>query len=137
MARQSGKTAPAGGLPPGALNSDTAWPKGQERVIATLSVYDLGGRFGWAVKTLPINARTNRAYGMTVESGRVVTMGNPGTRIVTLYITEKRKAALQKYIDLHAAGQQDAGAIRDRIGSRRAEGQIRRARGEYSWHWSY
>lgn len=135
---QPQKPAP---LPEGILESDTKYPKydPKNRVIETIRLYDLGGRFGWCIATLPINPRTNRTYGFRVQEGGrsdVVTMGNPQTRIVTLYVTQKRQKALQPYLDMYRAGIEQAGAIRDRIGSRRAEGQVRRARGERSWLWS-
>ena len=127
-------------LPEGILESDTKYPKydPKNRVVETIRLYDLGGRFGWCIATLPINPRTNRTYGFRVEEGGrsdVVTMGNPNTRIVTLYVTQKRQKALQPYLDMYQVGMEQAGAIRDRIGSRRAQGQRERAAGKYSWRW--
>lgn len=127
-------------LPEGILESDTKYPEYDEknRVIETLRFYDLGGRFGWCIATLDINPRTNRTYGFRVEEGgrsNVVTMGNQNTRIVTVYVTQKRQKALQPYLDMYRVGMESAGAIRDRIGSRRAQGQLERAAGKHSWRW--
>lgn len=92
------------------------------------------GRIGWVVATLSINARTNRTYAVDLE-GSVFTVGNPASRVVTVHVKESRAKALTPWIEAHKKGLEIAGNVRDRIGSRRAEGQEKRARGLSSWRW--
>lgn len=108
-----------------------------------LTFYETAG-FGWCLATLNIsssrrgNRTTDRTYAARVKDGASVRVGaGPHvTRTITVYIREGRKAALQKYIDMFTAGQVEANTIRDRISSRRAEGALRRGRGENSWYWN-
>jgi hypothetical protein len=132
-------------LPPGVKLSDTQYPKWSEKkpdnVIATLTFYKTE-RLGWIVTTLGIaRARrpgtADRSYAVTLD-GNVCRAGS-GPHVlaeVTVYVRASRKVALQKFLDLHEQGLAAAGTIRDRIGSRRAEGQLRRARGETFWRWN-
>jgi hypothetical protein len=94
-------------------------------------------RFGWIVKTLPINARTGRSYGMTLDGSVVTCGGRPDDyeKTIRIVVTDKNQARLAKWVEAKAKGMGTAGDIRDRIGSRRAQGQEMRAQGRRSWRW--
>lgn len=132
-------------LPFGLKAADLAYPKRPKKydwrkeqpfdVLHTLTLYETE-RFGWVVTTLHIrNAGSRsmrgaqpRTYGVD-ERGQVVTVGlGPHVkRTITVYVTRARAAALQKLVDLHERGLADAGSIRDRISTRRAQGAMRRS----------
>ncbi|SHG89211.1 hypothetical protein [Bradyrhizobium erythrophlei] len=136
-------TKPA--LPFGLKETDTAYPKHPKKydwrkpqpfdVLHTLTLYETE-RFGWVVTTLHIRNpgsrhRTGaqaRTYGVNAE-GQVVTVGlGPHVkRTLTVYVTRARADALKTLTDLHERGLADAGSIRDRISSRRAQGAMRRS----------
>ena len=136
MARGKQKvTAEQTALPEGVTNSDLVYPKwdSKEKVIYHLTFIP-SGRFGWAVQTLWINQRQNRSYAATLD-GKIITAGNQGVKLLHVYVRESRVKHFQKWLDAHQKGLQDAGDIRNRIGSRRAEGQLKRAQGLSSWRW--
>lgn len=137
MARKQ-VTAEKTDLPKGVKATDTQYPKYNEkkpdRYIDELR-FLYSDRFGWVVQTLSINARQNRSYG-TPLSGEIVTCGNASSKIISVYVTESRQAHLKEWIDAKAKGMESAGNVRDRIGSRRAEGQVKRSQGLSSWMWS-
>jgi hypothetical protein len=97
--------------------------------------------FGWCIPTLLIGrargAQTDRTYAISVTSKQAVRIGKGPhvTRTVIVYVTAKRLKALQPFLDLRAQGAARAGEIRDRISSRRAQGQEMRAQGRRSWRW--
>lgn len=98
---------------------------------------------GWVLTTLQISrARgrqaTDRYYGIRCDNEQVVRVGKGPhvTKEVTVYLSPVNFERLKKYIVLFQKGAGRAGTIRDRISSRRAEGQERRANGERSWLWS-
>jgi hypothetical protein len=125
-------TAKQSSFPVGVTEADKKYPK--KGYIGSMEFLQ-SNRFGWCVKTLPINGR-GRSYGMSAE-GTVVTMGGrPDDQPLYIYIHEGNQARLQKWIDLKAKGVGTAGDIRDRIGSRRAQGQVMRAQGRSSWRWN-
>jgi hypothetical protein len=100
-------------------------------------------RFGWCIPTLLIGrARransTDRTYAVTVEGGQVVRVGRGPhvTATHVVHVTNARHAALKSFLTLREKGQGDAGQIRDRISSRRAQGQLMRAEGRSSWRWN-
>lgn len=125
-------------FPEGVVKADTQYPKWREnnpvKVVETLT-FIRSERFGWVVTTLAINARQNRYYAATLD-GETCTVGNPKSQLLTVYVKESRATQLSEWIKASKAGEERAGEIRDRIGSRRAEGQERRARGETYWRWS-
>jgi hypothetical protein len=91
-------------------------------------------RFGWCIPTLRIGGHrrglaTERTYGVAVKDGGVVTMGRgPHVQaVVTVYVRKSRLRALQALLSLRDKGAGDAGAIRDRISTRRARGVLRRS----------
>jgi hypothetical protein len=144
MAKKATKTVQA--LPPGVLASDLKYPswKSMERVVETLTFYQVARRTGaldWVITTLHIaKARRagtmDRSYGIYLD-GSVCRVGK-GPHVkqaITVYVKQSRLAKLQKYLDLHVQGQEAAGQIRDRIGTRRAQGQLERAAGNTWWRW--
>jgi hypothetical protein len=96
--------------------------------------------FGWAITTLGIRnakpGRTARTYAVTLD-GKCCRVGSgPHVKAtVTVYLSKSNLSRLQKYVDLHLKGQEQAGIVRDRISTRRAQGQINRANGLSSWRW--
>lgn len=99
-------------------------------------------RFGWCIPTLLIGRAgrsgqsTDRTYAVTLHGDPVrIGKGPHVTATVTVYVTTKRLPALQRFLDLRREGAGKAGVIRDRISSRRAQGQLERADGNRSWRW--
>ena len=90
----------------------------------------------WVICTLPISGK-GRTYGQVIATGAGVRVGaGPHVKAtVTLYFTADNVERLKPIIDLYRKGLIEANVIRDRISSRRAEGNLRRARGEISWRW--
>lgn len=138
-------------LPPGITADDLTFPKmgdaisyseGKELGVPperSLRLYYAKG-FGWAICTLLIGSsrsQPDRYYAITLE-GKTCRLGKGPhvTQEVTVYVKKSNVERLKKYIDLYNDGLSRAGQIRDRISSRRAEGQERRARGEHSWMWN-
>lgn len=97
--------------------------------------------FGWCLMTLDISkgkrGNADRSYGVVVADGKVCRCGN-GPHVlkeVVVYLTPDNLERLKVYIDLWRKGMADAGTIRDRISTRRAQGQQHRAAGRNSWMW--
>lgn len=96
---------------------------------------------GWCIATLPIagsvRGQPPRTYAIRVDDGSTVRIGQGPhvTRTVTVYIRASRAEALKKFTDLYASGAVRSNEIRDRISSRRAQGQEMRAQGRHSWRW--
>jgi hypothetical protein len=104
--------------------------------------------FGWCIPTLQISSggprrrsagvTQPRTYAVIVETGKVCRVG-AGPHVLetaTVYVRPKTLKALQPYLDLRTKGAADAGQVRDRISSRRAQGQLERAAGNTYWRWS-
>ena len=100
---------------------------------------------GWVLTTLHISNPSRRqasgtparTYGIGVADSKVYTVGR-GPHVekeVTVYLDSTNIDRLQRYADLWVKGMEDASAIRDRISSRRAQGQLHRAAGESHWRW--
>jgi len=128
-------------LPADIVASDLKWPKYEpgKRVVATLT-FDEVTSFGWCIRTLGIRRsrradRTDRTYAVRVSDGSTVRIGiGPHVlRTITVYVTEDRADALAKYTAMHNAGDVRANEIRDRISTRRAQGQLRRAAWDRPW----
>lgn len=76
-----------------------------------------------------------RTYAVGLSDGKVYTTGGGPRETVRVLVKADNLGRLQKYLDLYAKGMEDAQAIRDRISSRRAQGQLYRAQGRSSWMW--
>lgn len=109
--------------------------KDEGHLVDTL-VFLHSDRIGWVVGTLWINQRQNRTYATDIN-GKIYTCGNPSTNILYAHVTEKRAKdpKVAKWLEAKRKGLEGAGNIRDRIGSRRAQGQVMRAEGRTSWMW--
>jgi hypothetical protein len=96
-----------------------------------------GSKPEWVIATLAIGGK-GRTYGIRISTGTVCRVGaGPHVKAtVTVHVRVSRAKALQKYTDLRLKGATEANQIRDRISSRRAEGQVMRAQGRHSWTWS-
>jgi hypothetical protein len=133
-------------LPEGINKSDLKFPAWNGKNKLAYSVANAGrlnfhyvAKRGWVIATLPISAAkrgsglTDRTYAVQVEEQAtgehsIVTVGK-GPHVlstITVYITEKRLAKLQKFVDIYTEGLGDAGSIRDRISTRRAQTVLRR-----------
>ncbi|WP_166297120.1 hypothetical protein [Bradyrhizobium sp. 2S1] len=135
-------TAAPANLPLGLKAADLAYPKRPKKydwrkpqpfdVLHTFTLYETE-RLGWIITTLHIRNPGSRhrsdaqarTYGVTAE-GQVVRVGlGPHVkRTLTVYVTRARAEALQKLVDLHERGLADAGSIRDRISTRRAQPRL-------------
>ena len=131
-------------LPFGLKESDLKWPKRprdykwgkphQTDVLHSIVLYETQ-RFGWIVTTLLIrnpgrHSRSDaqaRTYGVD-KDGKVVRVGlGPHVlRTIEVHVTRGRAEALKTLSDLYVKGLADAGSIRDRISSRRAQTNLRR-----------
>lgn len=100
---------------------------------------------GWVVCTLHIsnpsrNQRNRgntaaRFYSMGLKDGKVWRVGL-GPHVLgerRVYLTEDNWERLQPLVDLYLKGMGDAGQIRDRISSRRAQGTLRRGGGVWGF----
>lgn len=105
------------------------------------------GELGWVLTTLLIGhagsraraagCATDRSYGIGVADGKVYRVGRGPhvTDEVEVHVSEDNVERLGKYLELWRRGMADAGAVRDRISSRRAQGQLYRQQGRTSWTW--
>jgi len=96
--------------------------------------------FGWCIPTLFIGkgqrGSPDRTYAITLDNKPVrIGRGPHVLKTVIVYVRSKRLPALQKFLDLRQEGAAKAGTIRDRISSRRAQGQVERAAGRSHWRW--
>jgi hypothetical protein len=132
-------------LPGDIIESDTVYPKytrnNPHPVVAQFTM-DYTKQFGWCIRTLGIRrarraGRTDRTYAIRVDTKSPVRIGaGPHVlRTVTVYVTQKRQPKLQRFLDMQTLGEEQAGTIRDRISSRRAQGALMRAEGRRSWRW--
>jgi hypothetical protein len=98
-------------------------------------------QMGWCIPTLLIAkasraSTTDRTYATTLDGKQVrIGKGPHVKRVVTVYVRESRLKELQHYLDLQRAGAEVSNQIRDRISSRRAQGQVERQKGKSSWRW--
>ncbi len=143
-------------LPPDVTEADLThdytqalpWGSFPEGTTSYLTFYQVGGNAarsalrGWVLCTLNLGGKgragqAERTYGIEVATEKVCRVGR-GPHVlqtVTVYLSKANIARLQKYVDLHQKGLADAGQIRDRISTRRAQGQIHRANGRTHWSW--
>jgi len=144
-------TTKAPALPHGIVAADLKYPKhdagdGLVRSSYERSTFDIWytERMGWVIPTLRIsngNAYGERTYAVAigksaerarddVERGAVVRVG-AGPHVLakhTVYIRQSRADALTPFIELRDAGAGDAGEVRDRISTRRAQSALIRSR---------
>lgn len=137
-------------LPSGILASDIKHPGYSNAACNSVSKVPYDDRtfdlwyvksFGWVIPTLLISSgrrsnTTDRTYATTLD-GKPVRVGR-GPHVLethTVWVRNARLKSLQKFLDLRKSGQATAGQIRDRISSRRAQGQMMRAEGRSSWRW--
>lgn len=151
--RQTIKASECSELPTGVKQSDLTqakWDTNERIKFADLQAMGLESDsltfyltegFGWVLLTLHISkarraASTDRSYAITLD-GKLCRVGKGPhvKKVLTVYLKSNNVERLSKLIELHKQGQGDAGVVRDRISSRRAEGQLRRQRGESSWRW--
>ena len=96
---------------------------------------------GWVLPTLLIS-RSNRGnadryYAVGVGDKRTYRVGKGPhvLHVVTIHGCKRNAKVVAKYIELKREGMAAACTIRDRISSRRAEGELHRAAGHRSWRW--
>lgn len=143
------------GLPPDVVEADLSydsshrldWKELPEGTTYHLTFYQVGGegarskQLRWVLCTLNISGKgkgqTERYYGIEVETQQVCRVGRGPhvVKVVTVYLSKKNLKRLQRYVDLHQSGLAQAGSIRDRISTRRAIGQQKRAEGRTTWWW--
>lgn len=135
-------------LPPDIIKADLAYPKDGIDWLAgnngRLTFYQVEGRRGlyWCIATLPIGSSRNRKYAPRTYAiglnGAICTVGGgPHVKqVVSIYLAKARVSKLRKYIELYETGMGNAGQIRDRISSRRAQGQMERMAGRTHWTWN-
>lgn len=152
-------------LPPNILESDTTYPEWSNRYTVghleslgltsihewqgQMTFYQITGRTGtrWVLLSLHISnpsrgqrqrgVTTARSYGIGVDDKKIYTVGTgPHVKAtVTVYLNASNVERLRPYVELWLKGLEDASAIRDRISSRRAQGQLHRAAGKSFWNW--
>jgi len=139
-------------LPTGIKESDLKSPsyKSKDKIAyevadhGTITLYDCAG-FGWVIVTLLIGSGGSRLrgfapryYGIRVSDGAAVRVGKGPhvARAVRVYIRQSRVKALDHFIQLYNSGLMNAHTTRDRISSRRYQGQMERAAGRHSWRWN-
>lgn len=115
-----------------------------ESLPDVLTFYLVPGCGGWVLTTLHISkagkrspGTPDRTYGIGLKDGKVYTVGRGPhvTQVVEVYLRRDNYERLTKYVELWKKGMADAGGIRDRISSRRAQGQQHRAAGRTHWRW--
>lgn len=154
------KKQPTRLLPPDVTEADTKYPKTPEydtpeyKILREVTRGEHGGVLTfyhvpagrkapeWVLTTLRIGGAgrrgtTERYYGIGVADGKVYTVGRGPhvTNVVTVYLSHLNVERLRTYAELWEKGMADAQAIRDRIGTRRAQGQLHRQQGHQSWYW--
>lgn len=131
--KTAGESLPYARLKELGLDYDTGW-------TGELTFYKTD-KFGWVLCTLPISKAKHgappRTYGIKLKGDGVVTVGKgPHVKaVITVLVRAGNHGRLAKYVELWKKGMADAGGIRDRISSRRAQGQVERAAGKTRWRW--
>ncbi len=154
MTKKTTKKLPPRALPPDVTEADCkydyeaslSYREFPEGTNLPLTFYKVGGKdaradWGWVLTTLIISGKgrrgsTDRYYSIGVDDSKIYTVGRgPHVQaVVEVYITTKNRDRLWKYVELHQKGLGEAQTIRDRIGSRRAQGQLFR-RGIPDWNY--
>lgn len=152
--KKNSKAVKLTALPPDVTKADTTysygtnskpWRTGENADLPySLTFYNIGGDKarkdrGWVVTTLLISkgkrGMPDRSYSIGVDDGKIYTVGSgPHVQtVVTVYLNADNVDRLRKYVDLYQKGMADANMIRDRIGSRRAQTQLRRSSDPFSF----
>lgn len=138
--------APPIPLPAGAKKEDLLRPPpgSKDRVLATVELWCVefrGGELGWVAPALHIaNARRGqprRVYATRVPEGSLCRVGH-GPHVkgsVTIVVKQSSSERLSPLLALRLKGEIEANQVRDRISSRRAQGQVMRSQGLRSWRW--
>jgi len=127
-------------LPKGISKSDLKYPAykesarvdvgdGYER--SSFEIWFTQG-FGWVIPTLQIGGargsyNTRRSYGVTVEDGKLVSVGR-GPHVLethTVYLTKNNLSRVKPYTELYSKGMVQAGTYRDNLSTRRANSRRR------------
>lgn len=100
---------------------------------------------GWVLCTLKISSAgkrhapgtPDRYYAIGLKDGKTYTVGRgPHVKsVLRVYFRRDNWERLEKYATLWETGMANAGTVRDRISSRRAQGQQHRAAGRSFWTW--
>lgn len=134
-------------LPAPLRESDTRYPSrgSKDRIFARVEVYCVSfaeGGLGWCCPVLPIGMRARfgpaaRAYAFRLADGKLCRVGNgPHVKATaTLYLRESQRERLAPFLSARERAAEQAHQVRDRIGSRRVQGQAERAAGRRSWNW--
>lgn len=134
-------------LPKGVLKSDlkydgeritkAQWEKlrelGMENTQIPLWFQQNGGCF---IPTLPISHGGLRSYAIALSDKKIWSLTrNQSIAAQYVYIRKGNFKRLIPLMETFAKGMADSQKIRDRISSRRAQGQLNRAAGLTSWRW--
>lgn len=143
-------------LPKGVKKSDIVYPKlgqgfnySERQALGIQDVYSL--RFykvkglGWVLCTLHISNPSRRqssgtaarTYAIGVNDSKLYTVGR-GPHVlqeIEVHLKKDNVERLRPLLELHKKGMEDASSVRDRISSRRAQGQLHREAGRTSWTW--
>lgn len=143
-------------LPFNLLKSDLEYPKWKEKMTAKerkdnsivqhLTLHHIDSERdakndGWVIATLPIGGKRRAGYVERTyaigQDRKVYTVGQGPhvTGTVRVYVTQARAKALAPLLELYTFGMAEAGTIRDRISTRRAQGAIHRRNGDRYWTW--
>jgi len=147
-------TVNADDLPPNVTVADLEYPTGNNidwetrKQLGLEELYDLvfykTSGLGWLIATLHIKNPSRRqrgaaarTYAVGINDGKVyrVGLGPHVLKTITVYLSKTNLDRLGNYIRLWKQGLAEAGTVRDRISSRRAQGQIYRSQGRTSWRW--
>lgn len=140
------KTSENNDLPPDVVPGDLKYPEWKDRAeccLTSLTFYKTTG-LGWVLCTLGIAkatgkraGRSDRTYAIQISNQKLcrVGFGPHVLKEVNVFLSKKNIKRLQKYIELRDKGLIDANTARDRISSRRAQGQLYRQAGLVSWMW--
>jgi hypothetical protein len=131
-------------LPKPLKSSDIKWSSKRKHVEGlpySFEMYLVNGE-EWHIATLAIggssrrNTHAQRTYSITLE-GKICRVGKGPhvTNTIQIYVGSDNAKRLKPLLDLLKEGEVKAHSIRDRISSRRAEGQLHREAGQSSWRW--
>lgn len=129
-------------LPPNVKASDLKWNKKRKYIEGLPYRFEMYLVHGteWHIATLQIavakNGYADRTYSTTLD-GKIHRIGRGPhvTNTITVYVGSDNHKRLQPLLETLKQGEIKSHEIRDRISSRRAEGQLHRSAGHTSWRW--